>query len=168
MLITFISSISLYWYYFISVKSYDKKIARFVDSRARENDVIVFAPEWFDLPVNFYLQTSLKQVGFPERSSKELVVDTEPAERKPDDMIPIIESRMGNSRGKVFIVCRIDDTNSDVKALKGLYYNQSGEQESDTQAVKNLFDHQLKKLEEVTYERDYDSISVTVYRMEER
>lgn len=162
-LITLISSVSWYWYYFVSVKSCDKKIARFVDSRARENDVIVFAPGWFDLPVNFYLQTSLKQIGFPERSSKELVVDSEPAERKPDDMIPIIESRMGNFRGTVFIVCRIDDTNLDVQAVKSLYYNKSSKQASDTQMMKNLFDRKLKKIEEVTYERDYDSINVTVY-----
>lgn len=165
---TFISSVSLYWYYFISVKSCDKKIAGFIDSRAQSNDIIIFDPCWFDLPVNYYLRTAIKQVGYPERSSKDLVVDTELSVRKPDDMIPIIKSRMGKAQGKVFLVCSIDDTNSDVQALKGLYYNKSGKQESDTQTMKKLFDRKWKKLEEVAYERDYDSISVSVYRMELR
>ncbi len=167
-LVTFISSVSLYWYYFISVKSCDKKIAGFIDSRAQSNDIIIFDPCWFDLPVNYYLRTAIKQVGYPERSSKELVVDTELSVRKSDDMIPIIKSRMGKAQGKVFLVCKVNDTNLDVKVMKSLYYNKLDKSESEMQTIKILFDNKLKKLEEVAYERDYDSISVSVYRMELR
>lgn len=162
-LITFVSSVSLYWYYFISVKSCDRTIAAYIDSRAGKNDLIVFAPHWLGLPINYYLHISLKQVGYPGRSHKELIIDTEPSNRKPADMFSIIKSRMGNARGKIFLVSRTNNTNQDVENLKSVYNNNLNKFESEMQTVKNFFDNKLNKLEDVTYDMDFDSINVAVY-----
>jgi hypothetical protein len=162
-LITLVSSISLYWYHFVSVKSCDRTIAGYIDSRARENDVIVFAPYWLDLPINYYLHTSLKQVGYPKRSDKEIIIDTEASDRKPEDIMKIIKSKIGSGQGKIFLVSRTNNTNSEIKDLKSLYNNNLNKFESEMQTVKILFDNNLKKIEDVTYDMDYESINVTIY-----
>lgn len=141
-LVTFVSSVSLYWYHFISVKSYDREIAKFIDSKAEATDVIVFAPSWSDIPINYYLKTPIKQVGYPGRSLKEVVIETEPSERKPEDIITIVRSRLGDDHGKVFLVYW-----RDAEWIPGIHI------------VKILFDNKFKKVEDITY----NNVNVTIY-----
>ncbi|MGQ9608807.1 MAG: glycosyltransferase family 39 protein [bacterium] len=143
-LIMFVSSVSLYWYHFIWIKSYDREIARFIDSKAETNDVVVFAPSWSDIPINYYLKTSIKQVGYPGRSLKEIIIEAEPSDRKPEDMITIVRSRLGDNYGKVFLV-----------------YQKDAEWIPNIHIVKKLFDYRFKKIEDV----DYGNINISIYLM---
>ncbi len=143
-LIISVSSVSLYWYHFIMVKSYDREIARFIDSKADVNDVIVFAPSWSDIPINYYLRTPVKQVGYPGRSLNELVIETEPSDRKPEDMIAIVKSRLSVNLSKIFLV-----------------YQKDAEWVSGIHIVKSLFDYNFKKIEDVYY----GNMNVSIYLM---
>jgi len=66
-LILAVSSVSLYWYHRVWIKSYDREIAAFIDSKAGPNDVIVYAPDSRETPIKYYLRFPLKSVGFYSR-----------------------------------------------------------------------------------------------------
>jgi hypothetical protein len=143
--ILFVSSISLYWYHFVWVKSSDRTIARFIESKANEDDLIVFVPAWIDIPINYYLRMPLKGLGYPWNSMREPPKDIQEEEfpRKPDVMVDLARSKLGGSPGKVFFI-----------------YQESVTWVADMQVVKKLFDESFKKIET----KKYGDIEVTIYK----
>ena len=142
--ILFISSISLYWYHFIWVKSHDRYIASFIESKAAEDDLIVFVPSWLDIPINYYLRIPLKHLGYPWSSEREPHQDTqgEVFPRKPDTMLYLARSKLGNSFGKVFLI-----------------YQESVTWVEDMEGVKRLFDENFTKMES----KKYGDIKIIIY-----
>lgn len=112
--ILFVSSISMYWHHSVWVKSHDDRaIAAFIESKVSENDLIVFAPAWIDIPINYYLHMPIKHLGYPGRSMKELPEDIqmdEPGPRKPEKMADLAKSRLDGSSGKIFFIYQTDAT----------------------------------------------------------
>lgn len=151
-LILFFASVSLYWHYFIYVKSYDRTIANFIDRRASKDDLIVFAPDYLAVSVNYYLRTPLKHLGYPWPSKIETVQNTqaERGRREPSVMTHLVETKLGNSTGKVFLV------SSEAKWIDGI------------QVVRKLFDESYKKIENVKYAKSSGPADVAIYiRFEE-
>jgi len=140
--ILFVSSISLYWHYFVWVKSADRSIARFIESKATEDDLLVVVPSWIDVPVDYYLRTPLKHLGYPERSKKEPPGETQEPPRKPDEMVQLARSRLGGSPGKIFLI-----------------YNKYATWIVGMKDVKRSFDENFTKIES----RDYGEVEVTIY-----
>jgi len=141
-LILFVSSVSLYWYLFVWVKSYDRDIASFIESKASGNDLLVFAPSWMEIPVDYYLRTPFKHLGYPWRSGKEPAEETEETSpRKPDDMVKLAGSE---TSGKVFLI-----------------YQETATWVEDIHVVKDLFDRNLTKIED----ENYGDMEITIYRI---
>jgi len=102
--ILFVSSISLYWHNFVWVKSPARSIARFIESKATEDDLLVVVPSWIDVPIDYYLRIPLKHLGYPGRSKKEPPGDPQEPPRKHDEMVDLARSRLGGSPGKIFLI----------------------------------------------------------------
>lgn len=146
-LILFFSSISLYTYYFSWVKSYDREIARLIKSKASAGDVIIYAPSWIDISIDYYikryLHTPIKSLGFPWRSKQE-VNDGRRGRymRSPYEIASLARSRAGSSR-KIFLIRQ-----------------ESVTWVANMDTVKRVFDRSFMELENVKY----DDMEVTIYR----
>ena len=134
-ILMFVASCSLYWHYFVYVKSWDRVVAGFIQGRVRENDLIVFAPDFPSLSVDYYLRTPLKQLGFPYPTLIEVSQSThvEGGPRTPATMVRLTEEKLANSDGKVFLVLR------EMSWINGVG------------VVRKLFDERFKKTESVRY-----------------
>lgn len=133
-LIFFITSFSLYWYYFDYVKSNDRAIARFISARLNEDDLVVIAPDFLAVSMNYYLGTSFEHLGYPNPSTIEHKnTKQELFPRKPDTMVQLVEEKLAGSAGKVFLISR------EAKWIDGI----------ETIAI--LFDKRFRKIENVRY-----------------
>ncbi|MFQ6039280.1 MAG: glycosyltransferase family 39 protein [Candidatus Poribacteria bacterium] len=139
-----VSSISLYWYYSAWVKSYDRSIASFIESKATEDDLAVFVPSWIDIPINYYLRIPIKGLGYPWSSKREPPQDTQEEEfpRKPEAMVVLAKSKLGDSSGKIFFI-----------------YQESATWVENMHVVKRLFDENFTKMGS----KRYGDIEVTIY-----
>lgn len=144
--IMLISSISLYWHHSVWAKSHDdRSIAALIESKANEDDLIVFVPSWIDVPINYYLRMPLKHLGYPWRSKREPPEDIqleEPEERRPEEMVGLAESKLAGSSGKVFFIHLTDAT-----WVPGM------------DVVKRSFDESFTEIES----REYGSVEITIY-----
>lgn len=150
-ILMFVASCSLYWHYFVYVKSWDRVVAGFIQGRVRENDLIVFAPDFPSLSVDYYLRTPLKQLGFPYPTLMEVSQSThvEGGPRTPATMVRLTEEKLANSDGKVFLVLR------EMSWINGVG------------VVRKLFDERFKKTESVRYTDPKGHTDVTVYSLPE-
>ncbi|HID56808.1 TPA: hypothetical protein EYP37_09790, partial [Candidatus Poribacteria bacterium] len=140
-----VSSVSLYWHYFLWVKSHDdRSIAEYIRSRAGEEDLLVFVPSWIDIPINYYLRAPIKGVGYPWASGREPAdeIEGEKFPRKPERVLELVKSKLRGSRGKVFLVYQ--DSITWVEGMK---------------EVKKLLEESFSTVE---VKRFYD-IEITVY-----
>jgi mannosyltransferase len=151
-LMLFVSSVSLYWHYFVYVKSCDRTIAALIESRASNDDLIVFAPDYLEYSIDYYLRTPLKHLGYPWPSRREAFQDTEAGNlpRKPGAMTRLIELKLGNSAGKVFLVSSESATHID-----------------GIRVIRKLFDESYKKIENVKYTSARGATDVAIYRQSE-
>lgn len=148
LLILYVSSISLYWHHFVWVKSHDREIASFIESKASEDDLIVFVPWQIDIPISYYLRMPLKRLGYPYRSVNEPLKDTlqEEFPRRPDTIADLARSKLGGTPGKVFLIH--DESKTWVAAI---------------QDVKQSFDDSFTKIESKRYLHMYGYSEVTIY-----
>jgi mannosyltransferase len=135
--ILFVSCVSLYWHHFAWGKSHDdRSIVSFIESKASEDDLIVFVPWWIDVPIDYYLRMPLKRLGYPwssRRESSEGIQQPE-SQRKPDDMVDLARSKLAGSSGKIFFV-----------------YEESVTWVADMEAVRTLFDESFTKIDSERY-----------------
>lgn len=113
MVMAVISCMSIYWLNFVWVKSHDRVIAKELDRRASEHDVVLFAPSWIDIPINYYLCSSLNQIGYPWKGLKEVTSSEVVEERKPIDVIEIVRSKASeqtklDGKIKLFFIRQLD------------------------------------------------------------
>jgi uncharacterized membrane protein len=142
--ILYVSSISLYWHHFVWIKSHDRAIAGFIESKASEDDLIVFVPCYIGIPIDYYLRMPLKRLGYPCRSEKEPLKDTlqEEFPRRPNTIVDLARSKLGGTPGKVFLV-----------------HQESATWVANMQIVKQSFDESFTKIES----KKYGNIKVTIY-----
>lgn len=144
--ILFISSISVYWHHSVWIKSHDDRaIATFIESKAKEDDLIVFAPSWIDIPINYYLRKPLKHLGYPGRSLKEPPEDNQVEKsepRKPEEILGLVESKLKGTLGKIFFIHHTGATWVD-----------------DIDIVKKSLDESFTKIEG----KKYGDVEITIY-----
>ena len=127
MLIACFACVSLYWYHFRYTKSYDRSITSFIQSRANESDVIVFVPNYIDIPINYYLHMHLQHVGYPRRSWKESPHSQRAGvfPRSPDAVVALTKAELedGSGPGRIFFIhwTRIDSRIPETKMLRVLF-----------------------------------------------
>lgn len=146
--IVFVSSISLYWYYFKFSKWYDSRaVASFIDSEAAEDDLIVAVPSWIGLSISYYLGKPLKHVGYPWPNIVESVESEreEKFPREPYFLIDLVNSKLGGSVNKIFLVCLPSTT----------WF-------PDMEVVNRLLDENFTKVRS----KSYGGIEITIYRVE--
>jgi uncharacterized membrane protein len=139
--ILIISSISLYWHHSVWVKFHDRAIARFIESKASEGDMVVFLPWWTEVAINYYLSMPLKYMGYPWRSGREPYVEGEKLPREPEVMVDLARSRLSDAPlAKIFLI-----------------YDESVTWTAGMEVVKELFDESFTKIGSEKY-RDVDII----------
>ncbi len=123
----------------------DRSIVAFIESKASEDDLLVFAPSWIDIPINYYLRMPLKHLGYPGRSKREPPEDEQIEEsepRKPEEMVGLAKSKLDGSSGKVFFIHQKDAT-----------------WVPDMDVVKKAFDENFTEIES----KEYGNIEIIIY-----
>jgi uncharacterized membrane protein len=143
--VLFVSFASLYGYYFVWVKTPDRLIAGFIESKGKQGDLVVFVPVWIEIPINYHLRMPVKGLGYPWSSMKERPEDIsgEKFPRKPDAMADLAKSRLAGGSGKVFVV-----------------YKESVTWVAGMQAVRRVFDESFEKMET----KRYGEIEIIIYK----
>ncbi|MBM3212600.1 hypothetical protein FJZ33_10280 [Candidatus Poribacteria bacterium] len=135
------SSISLYHYYFEWVKSYDRDIAQYINSKGNKDDVIVFAPSFMDTAIDYYLEKPFKQIGYPWRSLYESGKSSGRRRhwRRPNEMVILARAK----GGRIFLICQ-----------------ESVNWAGDIRAVRQSFDRGFGRIES----KKFGDIEVILYR----